>query len=326
MSATQVGGIDGAEMLTEGGLDHAGVDQIGDPLQQTMLLDHVCGLVQRTGEHQLPVQRQALALELHHIQRLQRVVDQRQTPLRRQALDQLRVVLVGLGQAGDMGDLADANARQFLAQRLAVIDHMMCAQITDPGLGFRARGSADHGQAGQVARQLGENRTDATGGADDQQALALIGRALGNLQAFEQQFPGGDGGQRQGCSFGERQAARHMANDAFIDQVQFAIGAGTVDGAGIEHPVAGLEQSDFAAHGLDDAGRVPAQYLGRAVLRFDAEADLGIDRVDRDGPNLDQKIVCTRSGFGQLHVLQCFGMVGRQGLVVSDGFHGNGPL
>ena len=230
-----------------------------------------------------------------------------------------------------MGDLADANARQFLAQRLAVIDHMMCAQITDPGLGFRARGSADHGQAGQVARQLGENRTDATGGADDQQALALIGRAFGNLQTFEQQFPGGDGGQRQGCSFGERQAARHMANDAFIDQVQFAVGAGTVDGAGVENLVARLEQADLTAYRLDGSGCIPTEHLGGTIVRRiakadNAMADLGVDRVDRDGSNLDQQIVRARSGIGQLHVLQRFGMLGRQGLVVSDGFHGNAPL
>src|SRR5690606_24963752 len=225
--------------------------------------------------------------------RLQRVIDQRQAALRQQALDQLSVVLVGLGQAGDMGDLADTDARQFLAQRLAVIDHVMRTQLADPGLGFRTRGGADHGQAGQAPRQLSKDRTDTPGGAYDQQALALIGRTFGDLQTLEQQFPGGDGRQRQRCRFGERQAGGHGADDAFIDQVQLAVGPGTVDGTGIEHPVAGLEQAHCTAHRLDYTGSVPAEYLGGAVLRGDALADLGVDRVDRNRPNLYQQVVRT---------------------------------
>ena len=66
MGAAQVGGIDAAEMLTQGRAQGAGIHQLGHPIKQTMLLNHVGGLEQRAGEHQLPVQRQALALELHH--------------------------------------------------------------------------------------------------------------------------------------------------------------------------------------------------------------------------------------------------------------------
>ncbi|CAE6954804.1 conserved protein of unknown function [Ectopseudomonas oleovorans] len=325
MGTAQVGGVDAAEVLAQGGAQHATVDQAGHALQQAVLLDHVLGLVQRAGEHQLPVQRQALALEFHHVQRLHGVVDQRQAALGLQRLDQLLVVLLGLGQAGDVGHLADADARQFLAQRLAVVDHVVGTQFAHPGLGLRARCGADHGQAGQAASQLGEDRADASGGTDDQQGLVLVGRAFADLQAFEQQFPGGDRGQRQGRRVGEGQAAGHMTDDALVDHMQLAVGAGPVDGAGVEHPVARLEQADLAAHGLDHAAGVPAEHLGGAVRWRDALTDLGVDRVDRNGADLDQQVARAGYRLGQLHVLQGFGVFGGEGLVVGDGFH-EGPL
>ncbi|KAG1537544.1 hypothetical protein G6F50_014844 [Rhizopus delemar] len=72
------------------------VDQLGHPVQQVVLALHVRGLVQRAGEHRFPVQRQRLALECHHID-LAGIIDQPQLALRRQQLDDLRVVLIGVG-------------------------------------------------------------------------------------------------------------------------------------------------------------------------------------------------------------------------------------
>jgi len=119
---------------------------------------------------------------------------------------------------------------------------------------------------------------------------------------------------------------RHFADDALIHQMQLAVGPGAVDGTGIEHPVAGLEQADLAAHGLDHAGGVPAQHLGCAVFRSDAQADLGIDRVDRNGAHLHQQVVRAGGRRIQVYVLQGFGVLGRQGLVVGNGFHARAPV
>jgi hypothetical protein len=75
-----------------------------------------------------------------------------------------------------------------------VIDHVVRTERLHPVAGFCARGGADHGQAGELAGQLYQDRTYATGGADDQQALLLVALAFLDLQALEQQFPGGYGG------------------------------------------------------------------------------------------------------------------------------------
>ncbi|MNC76184.1 hypothetical protein D3C75_1278500 [compost metagenome] len=68
-----------------------------------MLAHHVVGFVKRAGEHQLPVQRQRLALERHDVQGL-RVVDHAQATLWSQHFNQLRKVLISMGKAGDMAD------------------------------------------------------------------------------------------------------------------------------------------------------------------------------------------------------------------------------
>jgi hypothetical protein len=63
METAQVGGIDGTDMLAQRGAEHAGIDQGGHVLEDAMLGDHVRCLVDGAGEHQLPVQRDRLALE-----------------------------------------------------------------------------------------------------------------------------------------------------------------------------------------------------------------------------------------------------------------------
>ncbi|MNP53669.1 hypothetical protein D3C76_1481600 [compost metagenome] len=101
-----------------------------------MLLDHVLGLVQRTGEHELPVQGKGFALERHDIQ-LCRVVDQRELALWTKHFDQLGEVGVGMGQADHMIDRVQLERFQLMGDRFGVIDDMMRPQLLDPGLGFR---------------------------------------------------------------------------------------------------------------------------------------------------------------------------------------------
>ena len=57
-----------------------------------------------------------------------------------------------------------------------VIDDEVGAQVTDPLPGFRPGGSADDGQGGELAGQLGEDGTDPASRAQDQQGLRGLSR------------------------------------------------------------------------------------------------------------------------------------------------------
>ncbi|MCY1444314.1 hypothetical protein D9M71_607790 [compost metagenome] len=176
-----------------------------------------------------------------------------------------------------------------------------------------------------MAGQLGEDRTHTAGGADDQQALAQVVLALHNLQPFEQQLPGRDSRQWQGSGLGKAQGLGHVADDALIDDVQFAVAPGTGDRAGVVHLVAWLEQADVTAHCLDDTGDIPAQYLGCARLRLGVLAHLGIHRVYRNGTDLYQQVPRTRLGGRQLDVLQGGRVGDGQGVIVGNSFHDGRP-
>ncbi len=274
-------------MLAKGGFQRPGVNQLGNPVEQVVLLDHVLGFEHRPRVHELPMQREALALEFRHIQRLG-IVDQRQLALWLECLDELIQMLFGLGQAGHMSHVVQADAFEFFAQRLAVIQHMMRPQFVDPAFGLGPRGGADDFQRGQFARQLGQDRTHATGCANDQQAVGAFTFLLRDLQSLEQQFPGGDGCQRQRRRMGEAQGLGHVADDSLVHHVQLAVGTRPSQRTGIEHLVARLEQRDLAADGLHHTRHVPAQHLACTILRLDVLTDLGVHRVDGDGLDLDQ--------------------------------------
>ncbi|MNH16041.1 hypothetical protein D3C79_756680 [compost metagenome] len=267
------------------------------------------------------MQRQALALELGDVQLLG-VIDQRQFALRRQGFDQLIEVLVGLGQAGHVSHLVDALGLECGGQRLAVIDHLIGTQFTYPVLGLWARGAANHREAGQLARQLSEDRADSTGRANDQQALAEVLLAFGDLQTLEQQLPGGDGGQRQCRRFGKAQGFRHVPDDPLIYYVQFTVAASAGDGACVVNLVARLEQADLAAHRLDHTGHIPAQHLGGDTFRLHVLANLGVDRVHRDCPYLHQQVAWAWLGGWQFDVVQGCRVGDGQGVIIGNGFHG----
>ena len=118
-----------------------------------MLFNHVRGFEQRPGVHELPMQGQAFAFKQGNVQRLG-VVDQGQFALGCQCLDQLRQVLIGLGQAGDVSHGVDACLLQGFAQGLTMIDDRMGAQFAHPRLGLWTRGAADDLEPGKLTGQL----------------------------------------------------------------------------------------------------------------------------------------------------------------------------
>ena len=83
------------------------------------------------------MQRDALCLERARIQRLG-IVNQRQLALWDQRFNQLLIVLFGIIQAGDVGNMLNADSGQLLAEWFAVIDNVVRAEIGHPLLACRA--------------------------------------------------------------------------------------------------------------------------------------------------------------------------------------------
>ncbi len=138
-------------MLTQGTAQGAGIDQVGDPLQQLALLGHVGGFEHAAGEHELPVEGGALALQHAHVERAE-VVDHAEAALWGDAVAVLRIVLIGVGQRGDQFDGLDTQRLQLRQQRLAVVDDVVRAQALDPFHALGAGGGGDHGEFGQLTR------------------------------------------------------------------------------------------------------------------------------------------------------------------------------
>lgn len=102
------------------------------------------------------------------------IVYQRQLTLRRQGFDELRVMLISVGQAGDVRHRVDADSRQLFRQRFAMVDNIMRTGFAYPFLAFRARRGADHRQSGEFAGQLRQDGAHAACGADNQQRIPFV--------------------------------------------------------------------------------------------------------------------------------------------------------
>ena len=129
-------------------------------------------------------------------------------------------------------------------------------------------------------------------------------------------------GQRGG--FGETERLGLARHDALVDQLEFGVAAGAGDVAGVVHLVAGAEQGDVAAGGLDDARGVPAEDPRGAVVFLARLALLVVDRVDGDRLDPDPHIARAGDGIGQVEELEAVRVVERELAGEGDGFHGAG--
>jgi hypothetical protein len=143
----------------------------------------------------------------------------------------------------------------------------------------------------------------------------------GDAEAVEQQFPRGYRGQGQGGGGVEVERGGLGSDDALVHQLECTVAAGTVDGAGVEHRVARLEQGHIGADRVHDAGGVEAQDADLPGRRLCIGALLHVDRVDRDRPDRDAQIARTRLWDRQVEVEQGFRVGERQRLPVADGLH-----
>ncbi len=213
----------------------------------------------------------------------------------------------------------DAQRLQLRQQRSVVVDHMLRTHLPAPVGRGRAGGGGDHLEA-RMAGQLDRHRSDAARTADHQQVLAGMTTVI-QLQrhALEQQFPGGERGQRQGGRFSEIQRGRLACDQAFIHPLVLRIAARAGDIAGVIDLVAGGEQAGLFADCFDHAGCVPTEHAGRLERgRISGRALLAIDGVDRDCFDPDQQVTTAwRQGWGQLDIAQCGGGFTTQG----DSFH-----
>ena len=220
-----------------------------------------------------------------------------------------------------MGDIGNADALQLVAKRLAVVDDMVSAKILNPRSRLGTRSGADDGEGSELPCQLREYGSHAAARAHDEQSLASRALARCHAEAVEQQFPSSDAGQRQSGCLRKVQAARHVADDAFIHQLAFGVAACAADVARIPDPVAGLEDAHLGAHRAHDASSVPAEHLPRSGLGLARGPDLRIHRVDRYRHHIDQQVASAGLRLRQLHVLQRKRIGDGQGRLEGSGFH-----
>ncbi len=84
--------------------------------------------------------------------------------------------------------------------------------------------------------------------------------------------------------------------------MKFCIGALALQGAGIVDFVARIEERYVWSRSHDDARGIPAKDFPLTGFRTDSPADLGIERVDRDGFHCDKDVAPPRLGLRQVYV------------------------
>jgi len=145
---------------------------------------------------------------------------------------------------------------------LAVIDDMIRAKLLDPAFRLRARRRGDDDQPGRLGK-LNADRANTPPSADDQDRLSLVGTLAIDAETVEESLIGGDRRQRQRCGFGKTEALRLESDNALIDQLELRIGTRAGKVAGVIDFIAGLEQRDLRADGLDNSAGIPAKARAR---------------------------------------------------------------
>ena len=105
--------------------------------------------------------------------------------------------------------------------------------------------------------------------------------------------------------------------------MQLGVGSIATDAAGVEHLFARFEGVHFRPDGANDTGSIPAQHAPASADRTRAAANLRVDRVDRNGPNLNEQVAPRWDGVGKLDIDERFRAIDRAGLLISDCAHLN---
>ena len=65
--------------------------------------------------------------------------------------------------------MRDAKRAHFIGERFRLVHRMMRAKVQDPVAAFQPGSRGNDGEAGELARELDHDRSDAAGAADDKQ-------------------------------------------------------------------------------------------------------------------------------------------------------------
>ena len=176
VGALEVLGVDEAEAFGESRADATAVGEPGDLAQDLALARDVGRAIQAARVHEFPVQREALALELHDVQ-IRKVVDQSDSALGRQRGDDVIEMFRGVGQGCRELDARDAERLKLRQEGLAVVDHRMGAELGDPVRALGPRGRGDDLEPCKLTSELDQDGADPACAADDQKALAFAALA-----------------------------------------------------------------------------------------------------------------------------------------------------
>ena len=132
VSPPQVSGVDWAEVVLQRAAQNAGIHQLRNLSQEPMVLIHVGSPKERASEHQLPMDRQTLALEWDDVERVG-IVDQGKRALRRQGVHDGGKMLIRRRKPGHVPHLGNPDSLQCLVKRAVVIDHLMSTHFLRPG-------------------------------------------------------------------------------------------------------------------------------------------------------------------------------------------------
>lgn len=114
-------------------------------------------------------------------------------------------------------------------------------------------------QSRQAAGELDQHRPDPSSATDHDQRGAIRCLAGSNFQALEQEFPRGQGRQRQCRCFGKGQAGGLTADKTLVDGMKLGVAAAAQQAPRIEDLISWTKQSRLRTGGDHDAGHIPSQ-------------------------------------------------------------------
>ncbi len=169
MGTAQVGRVDAPEVLAQRGLQHAGIDRSATRFSRSCW--RCMSAVRYSGRVNIDSQCSDNALRLSAITSTWPGSSIRPNCPAAPAAPRSARSAGRNGSGWPRASLMPSRARPS-ASGEAVVDHMVGA-IAYTQSWVSGRGGADHGQPGELPRQLHQDRADTTGSADHQQGLAF---------------------------------------------------------------------------------------------------------------------------------------------------------
>jgi hypothetical protein len=108
--------------------------------------------------------------------------------------------------------------------------------------------------------------------------------------------------------------------------MQFGISALSGDIPGIPDTVARRKQGDLRPNRTNYTDGIPTENAPMPRGWRISHANLGIHRINRNRPDLNQQVAAGGEGIIDFDILQGIGVFNREGYLIGNGFHGGPPL